>query len=162
MKLGYCSSALLVSRMASGSRTRFLLVSSKIFPDEKSARAEVERPHLHINEINSRRGIAFGDLAQHLALQGCLWVSTKDSVRALRRLLNRSSSHKAHQYRRRSNGREGSCKRSITLQAIEFREAQGWAWKGWTANCARSVSDRLSALLPARLCQSIEVRLSIQ
>ena len=37
------------------------------FPDENSARAEVERLHLHINEVNSRRGITFGDLAQHYA-----------------------------------------------------------------------------------------------
>jgi integrase len=37
------------------------------FPDENSARAEVEKLHLHINKINSRLGITFGDLAQHYA-----------------------------------------------------------------------------------------------
>ena len=39
------------------------------FPDESSARAEVERLHLHLhlNNINSRRGITFGDLSQHYA-----------------------------------------------------------------------------------------------
>jgi hypothetical protein len=37
------------------------------FPDENSAWAEVERLHLHINRVNSRRGITFGDLAQHYA-----------------------------------------------------------------------------------------------
>lgn len=37
------------------------------FPDENSARAEVERLRLHINELNPRQGITFGDLAQHYA-----------------------------------------------------------------------------------------------
>ena len=37
------------------------------FTDENGARAEVERLHLHINKVNSRRGITFGDLAQHYA-----------------------------------------------------------------------------------------------
>ena len=37
------------------------------FPDENSARVEVERRHFRINEINSRRGVTFGDLAQHYA-----------------------------------------------------------------------------------------------
>jgi integrase len=37
------------------------------FPDENSARAEIERLHLHINGINSRRGVTFADLAQHYA-----------------------------------------------------------------------------------------------
>ncbi len=37
------------------------------FPQETQAWTEVERLHLHINEVNSRRGITFGDLAQHYA-----------------------------------------------------------------------------------------------
>ncbi len=36
-------------------------------PDENSARAEVKTRHIRINEIDSRRGITFGDLAQHYA-----------------------------------------------------------------------------------------------
>ena len=39
----------------------------KDFPEKSHARAEVEKLHLHINEVNSRRGITFGDLAQHYA-----------------------------------------------------------------------------------------------
>src|SRR5215469_11792716 len=39
----------------------------KDFPQKSQAWAEVERLHLHINELNSRRGITFGDLAQHYA-----------------------------------------------------------------------------------------------
>src|SRR5919201_6185566 len=37
------------------------------FSDENSARAEVEKLHLQINEVNPRRGITFGDIAQHYA-----------------------------------------------------------------------------------------------
>jgi integrase len=37
------------------------------FPEKNDAWAEVERLHLHINEVNSRRGITFGHLAQHNA-----------------------------------------------------------------------------------------------
>jgi len=36
-------------------------------PDEDSAWAEVDRLHLPINQINSRRGLTFADLAQHYA-----------------------------------------------------------------------------------------------
>ena len=39
----------------------------KNFPQKSDAWAEVERLHLQINEVNSRRGIKFGDLAQHYA-----------------------------------------------------------------------------------------------
>jgi len=41
----------------------------KDFPEKSSAWAEVERLHLHTNQVNSRRGITFGDLAQHYAEQ---------------------------------------------------------------------------------------------
>lgn len=37
------------------------------FPDENSAWAEVQRLRLPINRINLRRGLTFGDLAQHYA-----------------------------------------------------------------------------------------------
>src|ERR1041385_6693338 len=37
------------------------------FPEKNDAWAEVERLHLHINQVNSRRCITFGDLAQHYA-----------------------------------------------------------------------------------------------
>ena len=39
------------------------------FPEKSNAWAEVDKLHLHINEVNSRRGITFGDLAQHYAEQ---------------------------------------------------------------------------------------------
>ena len=39
----------------------------KDFPEKNQAWAEVETMHLRINEVNSRRGITFGDLAQHYA-----------------------------------------------------------------------------------------------
>ena len=39
----------------------------KDFPEKCRAWAEVEKLHLHINEVDSRRGITFGDLAQHYA-----------------------------------------------------------------------------------------------
>jgi hypothetical protein len=39
----------------------------KDLPDKSHAWAEVEKLHLHINEVNSRRGITFGDLGQHYA-----------------------------------------------------------------------------------------------
>jgi integrase len=39
----------------------------KDFPQNNQAWAEVERLHLHINEVNSQRGLTFGDLAQHYA-----------------------------------------------------------------------------------------------
>jgi hypothetical protein len=32
-------------------------------PDQESARTEVERLHLPINPVDSRRGVTFGDLA---------------------------------------------------------------------------------------------------
>ena len=34
------------------------------FPDQSSARTEVERLLLHINQVTSRRGITFGDIAR--------------------------------------------------------------------------------------------------
>jgi hypothetical protein len=37
------------------------------FPDKSSAWAEVERLHLALNPVDSRRGVAFADLAQHNA-----------------------------------------------------------------------------------------------
>lgn len=37
------------------------------FPEKSDVWAEVKRLHLHINEVNSRRGVTFGDLAQHYA-----------------------------------------------------------------------------------------------
>jgi len=39
----------------------------KDFPEKRSMWAEVERLHLPINPVNPRRGITFGDLAQHYA-----------------------------------------------------------------------------------------------
>jgi hypothetical protein len=39
----------------------------KDFPDKSSAWAEVERLHLRINQVDSRRGMTFADLAQHYA-----------------------------------------------------------------------------------------------
>ena len=37
------------------------------FPDKSSAWAEVERLHLALNPVDSRRGVTFADLAQHYA-----------------------------------------------------------------------------------------------
>jgi hypothetical protein len=37
------------------------------FPEKSHAWAEVERLQLPINQVNSRRGVTFGDLAQHYA-----------------------------------------------------------------------------------------------
>lgn len=37
------------------------------FPEKRHAWTEVERLHLHINKVDARRGITFGDLAQHYA-----------------------------------------------------------------------------------------------
>jgi len=39
----------------------------KNFPEKDHAWAEVERLHLPVNQVNSRRGVTFGDLAQHYA-----------------------------------------------------------------------------------------------
>ena len=39
----------------------------KDFPDKSCAWGEVERLHLQINPLDSRRGITFADLAQHYA-----------------------------------------------------------------------------------------------
>ena len=39
----------------------------KDLPEKTHAWAEVERLHLTINQVNSRRGVTFGDLAQHYA-----------------------------------------------------------------------------------------------
>ena len=35
------------------------------FPEKSHAWSEVERLHLHINRVDSGRGVTFGDLAQH-------------------------------------------------------------------------------------------------
>jgi hypothetical protein len=35
------------------------------FPEKKHAWTEVDKLHLHLNELNARKGILFGDLAQH-------------------------------------------------------------------------------------------------
>jgi hypothetical protein len=39
----------------------------KDFSEKSQAWAEVERLHLAINQVDSRRGVTFGDLAQHYA-----------------------------------------------------------------------------------------------
>ena len=39
----------------------------KDFPDKSCAWGEIERLHLQINPLDSRRGITFADLAQHYA-----------------------------------------------------------------------------------------------
>ena len=39
----------------------------KEFPQKSDAWSEVERLHLHLNRVDSRRGVTFGDLAQHYA-----------------------------------------------------------------------------------------------
>jgi len=39
----------------------------KRFPEKSDAWSEVERLHLYINKVDSRRGVTFGDLAQHYA-----------------------------------------------------------------------------------------------
>jgi integrase len=39
----------------------------KDFPEKSHAWAEVEKLHLHINDVNSRIGVTFADLAQHYA-----------------------------------------------------------------------------------------------
>lgn len=36
-------------------------------PEKSNGWAQVERLHLSINPVNSRRGVTFGDLAQHYA-----------------------------------------------------------------------------------------------
>jgi hypothetical protein len=41
----------------------------KDLPDKSSARAEVERLHLPVNRVDSRRGVTFADLAQQYAEQ---------------------------------------------------------------------------------------------
>lgn len=43
------------------------IVLVKDFPHKSSARGEVERLHLEINQVDSRRGVTFADLAQHYA-----------------------------------------------------------------------------------------------
>jgi integrase len=40
---------------------------AKDFPEKSHAWSEVKRLHVHISQVNSRRGVAFGDLAQHYA-----------------------------------------------------------------------------------------------
>lgn len=39
----------------------------KDLPDKENAWAEIERLHLPVNQVDTRRGLAFGDLAQHYA-----------------------------------------------------------------------------------------------
>jgi hypothetical protein len=39
----------------------------KDVPDKENAWAEIERLHLHINQMDLKRGETFGDLAQHSA-----------------------------------------------------------------------------------------------
>jgi hypothetical protein len=56
-KPGYCSSVLLDNLMANGWN----------LPEASSAWAEVERLHVPINRVDMRRGLIFGDLAQHYA-----------------------------------------------------------------------------------------------
>jgi hypothetical protein len=48
-------------------------------PDASSAWAEVERLHVPINQVNVRRGLTFGDLAQHYAEHELVDVS--ESIR---------------------------------------------------------------------------------
>lgn len=36
-------------------------------PDKRTARAEVERLHLPMNQVDSRRGVTFGELVLHYA-----------------------------------------------------------------------------------------------
>jgi integrase len=52
----------------------------KEFSEKSDAWSEVERLHLHINRVDSRRGVTFGDLAQHYAEQEL--VDQTDSIHA--------------------------------------------------------------------------------
>ena len=51
----------------------------RYLPDESSAWAEVERLHVSINRVDVRRGLTFGDLAQHHAAHEL--VACSDSIR---------------------------------------------------------------------------------
>ena len=57
------------TRKSDGKRVenKIAIGSVRDFPETSDAWAEVERLHFHINEVNSRRGIMFGDIAQHYA-----------------------------------------------------------------------------------------------
>jgi hypothetical protein len=48
-------------------------------PDTSSAWAEVERLHVPINRVDARRGLTFGDLAQHYAEHEL--VESSESIR---------------------------------------------------------------------------------
>lgn len=64
---GYCSSA--PCRKSDGKcvETKTPIGLVKDFSEKSDAWAEIERLHLPINQVNSRRGVAFADLAQHYA-----------------------------------------------------------------------------------------------
>ncbi len=56
----------------------------KDFPKKSHAWAEVERLHVPINQVDVRRGVTFGDLAQHYAEHEL--VACSESIRPLRRI----------------------------------------------------------------------------
>ena len=57
------------TRKSDGKRVenKFPIGLVKSLPEKDQAWAEVERLHFPINKLNSRRGVTFGDLAQHYA-----------------------------------------------------------------------------------------------
>jgi len=58
-----------ITRKSDGKRVenKIPIALVKHLPDERSAWAEVERLHVPINRVDVRRGLTFGDLAQHYA-----------------------------------------------------------------------------------------------
>ena len=69
------------------------------FPEKGHAWAEVERLHLPINQMNSRRGVTFGDLAQHYAEHELvdhtesIHAKTHTTVRAYERVIRNRCYH---------------------------------------------------------------------
>src|SRR5438105_11626097 len=65
--------------MANGWKTKTLIGLVRHLPDASNAWAEVERLHVPINRVDVRRGLTFGDLAQHYAEHEL--VEYSDSIR---------------------------------------------------------------------------------
>jgi len=75
------------TRKSDGKRVenKFPIGLVRDFPEKSQAWSEVERLHLHINEVNSRRGITFGDLAQHYAEHNWSIIRSRSLPRHTRR-----------------------------------------------------------------------------
>ena len=96
------------------------------FPDERSARAEVERLHLQLNRVDLRGGVTFADLALHYAdhelvertVSRLSWKWRKRSSVKITERTYEEGTEAFHSRRKSSHLEAASCGQNTRLGAV--------------------------------------------